>query len=159
MGQFKIVNNNSQSITSGDYVSFPKLTTTERNTLTGVENGAIIYNTTTNEVELFNGTSWETIAVLGDIANAGSLIVTPISVNTALVYGNLYVATNNITCTLPTAIGNKDKSIAVFRAGTNDVIITPTLSQTINGDTDGVTIVEQYATIKLTSDGSNWILN
>jgi hypothetical protein len=76
-----------------------------------------------------------------------------------LTFGNLYIATNNITCTLPTAIGNKDKSIVVFRQGTNDVIITPTLSQTINGDVDGITLVKQYASVKLTSDNSNWILN
>jgi hypothetical protein len=41
----------------GDLIP-PKLTTAERNALTGVS-GAIIFNTTTNALEVFNGSSWQ----------------------------------------------------------------------------------------------------
>ena len=41
----------------GDLIP-PKLTTAERNALTGVS-GAIIFNTTTNALEVYNGSSWQ----------------------------------------------------------------------------------------------------
>lgn len=136
-----------------------QLTTAQRNALALGSKKTIIYNLDTQQQELWNGSAWEIIATLDDIGNAGNPIVTPISTNSTLTFGNLYIATNNITCTLPTAVGNKDKSIVVFRNGIDDVIITPTLSQTINGDVDGITLTEQYASVKLTSDDANWILN
>ena len=41
----------------------PKMTTTQRNTMTtsGVEEGGVIYNTTLSKLQFYNGTSWETI--------------------------------------------------------------------------------------------------
>ena len=36
----------------------PKITTTQRGNLTGVVSGAIIYNTSTNKLQVFNGSSW-----------------------------------------------------------------------------------------------------
>ena len=36
----------------------PKLTTTQRGNLTGVVSGAVIYNTTTNKLQVFNGSTW-----------------------------------------------------------------------------------------------------
>jgi hypothetical protein len=41
----------------------PKMTTTNRNTMTtaGLEAGGVIYNTTTNKLQVYNGSSWETI--------------------------------------------------------------------------------------------------
>ena len=36
----------------------PKLTTTERGNLAGLAAGAIIYNTTTNKLQVYNGSSW-----------------------------------------------------------------------------------------------------
>ena len=42
----------------------PRMTTTNRNTMTnaGLEAGAVIYNTTTNKLQVYNGSSWETIS-------------------------------------------------------------------------------------------------
>ena len=39
------------------------MTTTERTTMTtsGVEEGGVIYNTSLNKLQFYNGTSWETI--------------------------------------------------------------------------------------------------
>ena len=36
----------------------PKVTTTQRGNLTGVVSGAIIYNTSTNKLQVFNGSTW-----------------------------------------------------------------------------------------------------
>ena len=36
----------------------PKITTTQRGNLTGVIAGALIYNTSTNRLQVFNGTQW-----------------------------------------------------------------------------------------------------
>ena len=37
---------------------FPRMTTTQRNALTGVLEGAVIYNTTNHLIEFWNGTAW-----------------------------------------------------------------------------------------------------
>jgi hypothetical protein len=41
----------------------PKMTTTQRNTMTtsGVEEGGVVYNTSLSKLQFYNGTSWETI--------------------------------------------------------------------------------------------------
>ena len=36
----------------------PKVTTSQRNGLSGVVSGAIVYNTSTNKLQVFNGSSW-----------------------------------------------------------------------------------------------------
>lgn len=39
----------------------PKLTTAERDALAEVEAGAVIYNTTTNKLNFYNGSAWEAV--------------------------------------------------------------------------------------------------
>ena len=36
----------------------PKVTTSQRNSLSGVVSGAVVYNTSTNKLQVFNGSSW-----------------------------------------------------------------------------------------------------
>ena len=36
----------------------PKVTTTQRNNLSGVTSGAVVYNTSTNKLQVFNGSTW-----------------------------------------------------------------------------------------------------
>ena len=43
------------------FMILPKLTTTQRGNLTGVVSGAVIYNTTTNKLQVFNGSSWDSL--------------------------------------------------------------------------------------------------
>ena len=38
--------------------STPPYTTTERDALSSVTSGSIIYNTTTNKLQVYNGSSW-----------------------------------------------------------------------------------------------------
>ena len=39
----------------------PKVTTTERNNLAGLVAGAMIYNTSTNNIQFYNGSSWSNL--------------------------------------------------------------------------------------------------
>ena len=43
------------------YMVPPKATTTERNNFTGLVSGAMIYNTSLNKLQVYNGSAWETI--------------------------------------------------------------------------------------------------
>jgi len=49
---------NDVSSINADYIVPPKLTTTERDALTGVSTGALIFNITESSFQLFDGTSW-----------------------------------------------------------------------------------------------------
>lgn len=40
---------------------FAQVTTSQRNTLTNLYQGLVVFNTTTNKLNLYNGTSWEAI--------------------------------------------------------------------------------------------------
>ena len=40
----------------------PKISTSQRGNLSGVVSGAMIYNTLTEKVQVFNGSTWKTLA-------------------------------------------------------------------------------------------------
>lgn len=40
---------------------FPSYTTAERDALTNIEAGTCIYNTTTNKLNFYNGSTWEAV--------------------------------------------------------------------------------------------------
>jgi hypothetical protein len=42
----------------------PRMTTTQRDAITSVPAGLMVYNTTTNKLNVYNGTTWETITSL-----------------------------------------------------------------------------------------------
>lgn len=42
-------------------IQFPNMTTTERDLMTAVEEGTIIFNTTTDHVEYWNATAWKQV--------------------------------------------------------------------------------------------------
>ena len=45
--------------TANRFMLPPKVTTTQRNSLSGVVSGAVIYNTSTNKLQVFNGSAWQ----------------------------------------------------------------------------------------------------
>lgn len=49
------------SIRSPTGVGLPILTTTERDAISSPEEGKLIYNTTTNKLNFYNGTSWQAV--------------------------------------------------------------------------------------------------
>lgn len=66
----------------------------------------------------------------------------------------IYLCTNAITVTLPTAVGNSN-IYCIKRNGTSTVVIDTTGSQTIDGSLTASILVE-YQSIELISNGSNW---
>ena len=65
-------------------------------------------------------------------------------------------AGGDVTITLPANIDNTDKTMFVKKLGTTgNVILTPAGSETIDGDTTA-TIILQYTTLCIVSDGTNW---
>ena len=43
------------------FMVIPKVTTSERGNLSGLVSGAFIYNTSVNKLQVYNGSSWETV--------------------------------------------------------------------------------------------------
>ena len=43
------------------FMILPKVSTTARGNLTGLESGAFIYNETLNKLQVYNGSAWETV--------------------------------------------------------------------------------------------------
>ncbi len=43
-------------------IALPKITTTQRNSFTETTAGAVIYNTSDNKIQVYNGTTWKTLA-------------------------------------------------------------------------------------------------
>lgn len=66
----------------------------------------------------------------------------------------VYLASNTITLTLPTAVGNTNV-YSIKNIGTGTVTVNTTSSQTIDGGLSAVLSV-RYVSIDLVSDGSNW---
>lgn len=68
-------------------------------------------------------------------------------------------SSGNVTASLPTAVGNAGRSVQIVKvtSDSNKVIIDPFGSQTINGSTTQDLLV-QWGTVRLVSDGANWIV-
>ena len=49
------------SLQNRNFMLPPKITTTERSNLAGLAAGAIIYNTTTNKLQVYNGSTWQNL--------------------------------------------------------------------------------------------------
>lgn len=65
----------------------PRMSTAERDAITAPSNGLVIYNTSSNQIEFFNGTGWSTsntfvgTRATSDIVQAGSLADTKLNLN------------------------------------------------------------------------------
>jgi hypothetical protein len=87
-------------------------------------------------------------------------IVSSVSISTLLDSTHFTIkTTNTITITLPTAVGINGKiyNIKKMDGKTTTLTINTTSSQTIDGDTS-LTIKQQYTSVTLVSDNSNWII-
>jgi hypothetical protein len=88
--------------------------------------------------------SGNSINVITGNTNAGSVVST----------NYIYLASNTITITLPTAVGNTNL-YTIKNKGTGVVTINTTSSQTIDGSLTAP-INLQYLSLTLVSDGANW---
>ena len=48
-------------VATSRYMVPPKVTTTQRDNFTGLVSGAMIYNTSINKLQVYNGSAWETV--------------------------------------------------------------------------------------------------
>jgi hypothetical protein len=135
----------------------PVLTTTQRDALAALE-GMVIFNTTTNYVEYYDGTSW--VSVTGGGGGGGNLAVrTETSNYTAVTTDDVILCNGAITVTLPTASGNTGKVFYIKNINSSSLTCTlaTTSSQTIDGELNQY-LFDRYAAITVVSDGSNWIV-
>jgi hypothetical protein len=86
----------------------------------------------------------------------GGEVVSAVSINTSMASPTtFYLASGTITLTLPTAVGNSGLKFQVKNAGTGQITINTTSSQTINENINMI-LTEKNSVIGLISDGSNW---
>lgn len=138
----------------------PVLTTVERDAISSPENGHFIFNSTANELQVYNG-SW------GSIGGGGSSTRTVVS---KAVGDSPYSASTgedvlvdasggNVTVNLPAASGNSGETIMVKKTdnSVNTVTIDGNSTETIDGNLTEV-ISGQYDSIQVVCDGSNWYI-
>jgi hypothetical protein len=94
---------------------------------------------------------------------SGASIVATVSANTTISADVTLVNTTSaaITVTLPTAIGVSGRKYIINdkigKAYTNNITITTTASQTINGATS-IKLQNPYESVTMVSDGANWFI-
>ena len=55
------VNLSNAGLSTNRFMVPPKVTTSQRNSLVDLTSGAMIYNTSLNKLQVYNGSAWETI--------------------------------------------------------------------------------------------------
>jgi len=79
---------------------------------------------------------------------------------TAVINDFVNCTSGTFTVTLPTAVSQAGKSIAVKNSGTGVITIATTSSQTMDGGASAsITIATQYNVLVFTSDGANWLVS
>lgn len=122
---------------------------------------ALLAKKTTNSV-LINTETDDTINKLQ--VNGASKFDGAITTKTQVVATNttldtihqIVIVSNGSTITLPTAVGITGRQYNIIRSGTANVLINTTSSQTISGQ-NSITLTEQWSSIVVVSDGSNWV--
>lgn len=127
----------------------PRMSTTQRDAITSPTSGLVIYNTTTNLLNVFNGTIWEVVGSGSSGSNYTNLTPTPVTVG-GIAAGSTFSAQNmedmfnrllypyiapSLTLSISPATG--------IREFGNDVS-TITLNATTTKHTNDITLVEFY---------------
>jgi hypothetical protein len=164
--------NNKKQLT-GSYGLTGSLTVTQNisaSSFTGSLEGTASYATTASYVANAQTSSYVLQAVSASFATTASFAlnsggggisrsVLSVAVNTSagstVSTDYIYLASNTITITLPTAASNTNR-YTIKNVGTGVVSIATTSSQTIDGSSSPITINTQYVSLDLISDGSNW---
>ena len=93
-----------------------------------------------------------------DTSTHYSRVISVVTTNTSATFNSgvdyIYLASNTISITLPTAVANQSV-ITIKNTGTGVITINTTSSQTIDGSTS-ITLPVRYEAVGLVSDGSNW---
>jgi len=115
--------------------------------------GNINYNTTSNEIERYNGTIWQPIS--------NNSIELTTSVTTTSILDLLYCTfivtpTSDITLTIPSCTNYNNKKITIKNMSTFIITINTSNSELIDGDTN-TSLTTQYETVRLHSNSVQWI--
>jgi len=115
--------------------------------------GNINYNTTSNEIERYNGTIWQ------PISNNSMELTTNIT-NTStldLLYSTFIVTpTSDITLTIPSCENYNNKKITIKNMSAFIITINTSNSELIDG-TVSTSLTTQYETVRLHSNSVQWI--
>jgi len=91
----------------------------------------------------------------GGISRSVNVVSTATPAGSTAGVDYVYLVSGTTTITLPTAVGNTNL-YTIKRVGTNTVSIATTSGQTIDGSSSPITIIVQYVSLTLVSDGTNW---
>lgn len=128
----------------------PRMTTTQQDAVTSVDNGLFIYNTTRTEPRYYNGVAW-----------AG--VLSPPYIAKTTTYGILSTdytidcTSGTFTVTLPTAVSITGREYIIKNSGAGVITVATTSSQTIDGATT-YSLPTQYKQVTIQSNGANWLV-
>ena len=147
----------------------PRMTTAQRDAITSPATGLVIFNTTTNSLEIRTSTDWSSLVISSKLVSTYTLS----DVITAnLTIGSLYdvyrvnSSSGEITITLPkintlSSYGYKAKLTFADvggNASTREIVIATSAGDTISG-IDRFAINTNYSSITIVSDGvGQWIV-
>jgi hypothetical protein len=175
---------NISSVTRG--LLIPRMTTVQKNAIASPATGLQVYDTSTNSLEFYNGTAWQSAEpALGNPPVSGYVLSSTSSGVRSWVAatgggGSAYVVTGvsttytetatsgtkiikgntsggAFTITLPTAVGNTATIIIKKTAGTPSLTVDGAGTETIDGGLTAV-INRVYESITLVSDNTNWLI-
>lgn len=154
-----IISNNGTALTTAATDGFQYISSTNGapagTPTTQAGASPITVDTSNNNFYYYSGGAWRLPTT------TSSMTVTSQSTNYSAAINDLVLATAALTVTLPTAVGNSGKSIAIINTSATavNVTINTTSSQTIGARASGDIILRrQNNYLSVTSDGSNWII-
>jgi len=145
----------------------PRMTTTERNAVSSPATGLMIYNTTTSELNSYNGAAWQssgTVNLTGDVTSVGSVtaiaanaIVTSDILNSNVTYAKIQnVSAASKILGRVTAGAGVIEEISVTGTGNVVMAITPTLTGVPSAPTAAAaTSTTQLATTAFVTTADN----
>jgi hypothetical protein len=132
------------------------MTTAQRDAITSVPAGLMIYNTSTNKVNEYNGSAWDELATVTETAYAIGNSGTAITIDLANGTFQSVTMTGNCTFTMPTATAGRSFTLRVNTgaggfAGTFTGVkwqgsVAPTLTSAAS----------RLDIIAFVADGTNW---
>ncbi|QZT39163.1 hypothetical protein K5X82_03495 [Halosquirtibacter xylanolyticus] len=142
-------------------ILIPRMTETQRDVITTPAAGLMLYNTSTNEYNYYNGTVW---TVIGGMSGIQSNITTVTSSYSILEEDKyvVYTGATDATMTLPLASGVSGKEFIIKNMSNKSVTVNTSNSQqiwydSVNKTTSAILGTEMNNNwMKLVSDGVKW---
>jgi hypothetical protein len=134
----------------------PRMTTAQRDAITSVPAGLMIYNTSTNKVNEYNGSAWDELATVTETAYAIGNSGTAITIDLANGTFQSVTMTGNCTFTMPTATAGRSFTLRVG-TGTGGFTGTFTGVKWSGGVAPTLTsTASRLDILAFVADGTNW---